>query len=616
MFDQEAVRIAANCRHYAMCKIDYLGTGICPAIETNPPYVTYYPEGRMVLYKALAEGAVPVTDVLVDSIETCSLCGACDKQCYFVTELRPIKVMRALWSFRDAHRRQGKPILTTPPDEFLGRLQDVVGKRYASNDPAHLVCYSSDPSPMARPQAARYVALPGTAGEVSELVRACRAAGVPYQVRGNGSSTMGFALSSGLIIDMNRMRRIVIDTDRHTAEVEAGVTSFELQREAARHGLRANVAEPAATACGNLMCSGIFSLWSASYGTCAANAVNAELVGPDGTIFDLNRKSAPNLFGFEKTDVPLPGIVTRSWIKLYPVTADEAGLLIPFADFHWALDLAQDLNRRRIGLAVGVVGAEYAAAFIAPTLASGHRLKNLFTRVLGIEGFILVAGDRFDLEAARTLAEGRVIDADLFRRLWLGLPSLVDDRLVGALEGYQGDRPAYEFLTQPEFRPIVESALQSSPEALASLVDPELREFFAGVYRKPEMTDLVWLNMFRVLSTRMGREKHFVACIVYLPLDKKDLILSVRDRVRDAADRHGIANHYGFVVPVDFGKRALLEYDYYLDQTDPDEVKRAREAAMEAGAVIMDVTAKVPGVVWIRFFVNQGLSRTENAFYL
>ncbi len=615
MFDQQAVKIAANCRQYAMCKIDYLGTGICPAVEANP-YVTYYPQGRMVLYRALAEGSVPVTDVLVDVVETCTLCGACDKQCYFVTELRPIKVMQALRQFLDKHRASGKPIVHTEPDAFLTGLQGIVGRKHASNDPAHLVCYSRDPSPMARPNAARYVALPKDREEVAGLVKASLSAGVPWQVRGNGSSTMGFAQSSGLVIDMNRMRGIRLDPDRQTAEVEAGVTSFELQQEAVRHGFRVNAAEAAATACGNLMCSGAFSLWSASYGNCASNMVNAELVGPDGTIFDLNQRSAPNLYGFDKTDVPLPGIVTKAWVKLYPKTDDESGLLVPFSDFRWALDLAQDLNQRRIGLALGVVGAEYAAAFIAPTAASAQRLRNLFTRVLGIEGFVLVVGDRFALEAARTLAQGRVIDADFFRRLWLGLPSLIDNRLVGALEGYQGDRPAYEFLTQPEFRPIVESALKASPEALASLVDPDLREFFAEVYRRPEMTDLVWLNMFRILSTRMGREKHFVANIVYLPLDKKELLISVRDRFKEAADRHGIKNHYGFVVPLDFGKRALLEYDYYLDQTDPDEIARAREAAMEAGGIIMDVTAKVPGVVWIRFFVNQGLSRTENAFYL
>ncbi len=41
--DAEAVRTAARCRHYAMCKIDYLGTGVCrPGLEK--------PKGRISLH--------------------------------------------------------------------------------------------------------------------------------------------------------------------------------------------------------------------------------------------------------------------------------------------------------------------------------------------------------------------------------------------------------------------------------------------------------------------------------------------------------------------------------------------------------------------------------------
>ena len=47
--------MAAQCRHYAMCKIDYLGTGLCPA-GAEKPYVSYFPQGRMDLYHALSKG--------------------------------------------------------------------------------------------------------------------------------------------------------------------------------------------------------------------------------------------------------------------------------------------------------------------------------------------------------------------------------------------------------------------------------------------------------------------------------------------------------------------------------------------------------------------------------
>ena len=65
MIDREAKLMAAQCRHYAMCKIDYLGTGICPSgLEKH--FVSYYPQGRMDIYRGLADGVVPVTEALLD----------------------------------------------------------------------------------------------------------------------------------------------------------------------------------------------------------------------------------------------------------------------------------------------------------------------------------------------------------------------------------------------------------------------------------------------------------------------------------------------------------------------------------------------------------------------
>ena len=84
----DVLKIARNCRHYAMCKIDFLGSGIC-ASGLERHYVSFYPEGRMDLYAALMEGQVPVTEKCVEIAESCDLCGKCDYQCYFVTELRP-----------------------------------------------------------------------------------------------------------------------------------------------------------------------------------------------------------------------------------------------------------------------------------------------------------------------------------------------------------------------------------------------------------------------------------------------------------------------------------------------------------------------------------------------
>ena len=44
---------------------------LCPS-GPEKHYVAYYPQGRMDLYRALAENLIPVTEALVDTADTCT----------------------------------------------------------------------------------------------------------------------------------------------------------------------------------------------------------------------------------------------------------------------------------------------------------------------------------------------------------------------------------------------------------------------------------------------------------------------------------------------------------------------------------------------------------------
>jgi hypothetical protein len=103
-----------------------------------------------------------------------------------------------------------------------------------------------------------------------------------------------------------------------------------LQQEAHRHGFRVNVAEPAATVCGNLVCTGILSTWSSGYGTGADRLINAEFVDREGNVFHLNQKIAPNVYAFQKEASPAPGICTQAVIPLYPETGMKREFSFPF----------------------------------------------------------------------------------------------------------------------------------------------------------------------------------------------------------------------------------------------------------------------------------------------
>ena len=398
----------------------------------------------------------------------------------------------------------------------------------------------------------RYVVLPGSRDEVAAVVSLANVLGLPFAIRGNGGSVFGFVFTDGIVLDMNRMKRIEIDAGNWSASVEPGVTSFELQKEAFKRGFRVNTAEPAATVCGNIVCTGTFSTWSNVYGTAADGFIDMEFVDRSGKVFRLNDKSSPNVFAFEKDVLPSPGVCTQAVVKLQPVTDDEEGVLVPFENFEEAVRFARDLGRRRIGLAVAVLGSHYIANFLSPSKDLAARLKKALPDVLGINYAVFVVGDRFARDSIRKMA-GTVIDSRLFRTLMLGLPKLLDSEWLDLVRGFEGGRPLYEVLTKPRSRPLLEAALSPSPETIAGSVDDDLRDLYAKLYARPEMTDMVWLNMFRIVSARMSRHKHVFAFLVYVPLD--DGKAHRRDHLRLRPDRRGPGHRSRLRLPHPDGHR-------------------------------------------------------------
>jgi hypothetical protein len=611
--EDDISRTARQCRHYAMCKIDYLGTGLCPPGKKYH-FVSYYPQGRMDLYAALADGLIPFTEGLVHIAETCTLCGVCDLQCHFVTGLRPLRVMQALKDRVEDYLKSGREPVSVAPDEPLRRLRGIVGADWATNDPAVLVTYSNDPFPLADMKMPRYVVLPGSREEVAAVVRLANELGLPYAVRGNGGSVFGFVFSEGLVLDMQRMRRIAIDPDNWSAAVGPGVTSFELQQEASQHGFRVNAAEPAATVCGNIVCTGTFSPWSHAYGTAADGFIDMEFVDRQARVFHLNDKKAPNVYAFENSVLPPPGICTEALIRLQPTTQDEDGLLVPFWDFDEAVSLAREIGRRRIGLAVAVVGIHYMASLPSPSQSLAERLKEVLPETLGIRYAVFAIGDRFARESIRGLA-GAVIDSDLWRILTLGLPRLLDPEWRDLVAGFESGRPPYEVLCRPEMRPFLEALLRPSPETIAGAVEEDLRESYVALYAQPRFSDMVWLNMFRIQSCRLARRKHVFVFLVYVPLDRHDIINHINAEFDRIAGVNGIDHDFGFITPMDNGKRAILEYDYYIDHTDSAERGKIGRAMAEIGPWLDGLAERTKGVTSIKCVFSQGCSRKENFFY-
>src|SRR6056297_3192357 len=473
---EKILHTARRCRHYAMCKVDFLGTSVCPS-GTKNHFISFYPQGMMDITAAVLEKRIPVTTGLVEVANACTLCGICDKQCYFVTELRPLAVFETLKRFVDDYLQSNDPV-EVPSDEFLNTLNSITGDKYATNDPVHLMAYANDPCPTSFETMPKYVTLPGDTQQVSEIVKVCRREGMTFTVRGNGSSAMGFVLGSGVIIDISRMKKMVFDTSNRTVRIGAGISSFEVQKEAVARGYRVLAAEPSALYCANIMCSGLFSLFSSSYGTGTDNLIDAEFVSKEGDIFALSQRTAHNLFGFNKKEPPIEDICTHAVVKLHPIEADESAIAVPFSDMQSAIRYAEKLNKRHIGLGIGVLGGEYLSTFISPTSELAQTLRNVFSKELGIEYLVVVLGNKHHLDAARDMAPV-VFEQELMKTLMLGLLGLGDEGVIQILRGMEGKAKPYEILAKPDMLPIIETVLDPSPERLSDAVDSDLKSFYA-----------------------------------------------------------------------------------------------------------------------------------------
>jgi hypothetical protein len=425
-----------------------------------------------------------------------------------------------------------------------------------------------------------------------------------YTVRGNGQNLLGFAVTEGVIMDLNRMKSIEFDEKNWCVKVGPGVAAFDLQKESVRRGFRMNAGEPAALVCANIMCSGIMSTFSTTYGINADNFIDAEFVNHEGQIFSLNEISAPNLYSYQNlVHKSSPGICVSARIRLHPVAGDEEGILVPFQTIDNALDFVRDCATRRIGLALGILGTEYISAFLSPTKKSAAETKKFFIEKLGIPFMVVVIGDKYAIGSINEMGVP-YFDQALFRTLYLGLPVLKSAQWLDLVQELSDDEP-FSYLRIKNFSNLFEAALSPSPELYSREIDSDLRPFYEKLFAGKEMTDLIWLHMFRIMSTRVGRRKPFLPVLIYLPIDNL-LINELTRKFKEIADKYQIDNDFGFITPIDNGKRCILEYDYFYDYNNRDEIKRIRFAAEEVNCLVDEYSVKTGTVRGHPYVLHQG----------
>jgi glycolate oxidase len=230
------------------------------------------------------------------------------------------------------------------PAPLLRKLRAKLGADAVKTAPAELDAVAGDKWFAARrPEAAVY---PATTGEVSFVLAAAQAAGVPVTTRGAGFGYVGGVVPErgGLVLSTMRMNRILeIHPRDFVARVQPGVITGALQAAARKKGLfyppdpaslkDCSIGGNIATNAGGPRCL--------KYGVTRSYVLGLEVVLADGTVVPMGGRTHKNKTGFDLVGLfvgseGLLGVVTEATLRLLPHPPARATLSAGFADMRAA----------------------------------------------------------------------------------------------------------------------------------------------------------------------------------------------------------------------------------------------------------------------------------------
>ena len=231
----------------------------------------------------------------------------------------------------------GTPVTIT--EEQLSRLREIVGENYLAVDNETLENYGHDQTEhlLYLPSV---VVKPGTAEEISAIMKLCNENLIPVTPRGAGTGLSGGALPNlaGVLISTERLNKIVKIDERNLQVItEPGVITEELQNAVKEKGL---FYPPDPSSRGSCFIGGNISANSGGpkavkYGVVRDYVLNLQIVLPNGEIIWTGANVLKNSTGYNLTQLIVGsectlGIVTQIVLRLIPLPKHELLILVPF----------------------------------------------------------------------------------------------------------------------------------------------------------------------------------------------------------------------------------------------------------------------------------------------
>ena len=248
-----------------------------------------------------------------------------------------------------------------PDDALIARLHEIcetitsdIATAEASRDWWPLAMHWSLAGSV--PQRAGAVCRPTTTEQVSGVLVACAAAGVPVTPAAGRSGVSGSAVPvfGGVVLDLTSMQGIAdIDAVSGVVEVWAGTFGPDLETELRQRCAMTIGHFPQsfdiATVGGWIACRGA-GQYSTRYGKIEDMCVGLEVVLADGAVLQTGHGPAaamgPDLNHLFLGSEGTLGVITRAWLRAHPVPTHERRAAYTFADFESGIETCRLILRR------------------------------------------------------------------------------------------------------------------------------------------------------------------------------------------------------------------------------------------------------------------------------
>jgi hypothetical protein len=176
--------------------------------------------------------------------------------------------------------------------------------------------------------------------DVIAVVDFARESGLSLAVRGGAHSVPGYGtVDGGVVIDLSRMRGVIVDPEARLVTAQGGATWGDVDHATHPFGLAAPGGVVSTTGVGGLTLGGGLGHLTRRAGLSIDNLVSADVVTADGSFVKASADENEDLFWALRGGGGNFGVVTAFTFRLHPVSIHTAGPML------WELDDAPAVMR-------------------------------------------------------------------------------------------------------------------------------------------------------------------------------------------------------------------------------------------------------------------------------